>query len=253
LPTKVANGLGLQSPIVLITKISSLIHMIDPFSLLVAEMNAVAFWKAPFRAISSASQLVEYTVIDVTPTGKTRGKWLLADVEIARSSDFGANDTTFHTTTHLGSLLHPGDLALGYDVHSSNFNEDDLVSLKGRSLPDVVLVKKVFPNRKSKHKKRIWQLKRLEVEEEGGRKGTEAKVENEYEEFLRDLEEDPELRSGVIMYKAPGKAVPQPTSAADSESMADIEEEDSDFADVTLDELVEDVATLALDEDMDST
>lgn len=120
--------------------------------------NAVAFWKAPFRAISSASQLVEYTVIDVTPTGKTRGKWLLAEVEVARSCDFGSNDTTFRTHTHLGSLLHPGDLALGYDVHTSNFNEDDLVSLKGRSLPDVVLVKKVFPNRKSKNKKRVSKL-----------------------------------------------------------------------------------------------
>ena len=124
--------------------------------------NAVAFWKTPFRSISSASQLIEYTVIDVTPTGKTRGRWLLAEVEVARSSDFGTNDTTFHTHTHLGSLLHPGDLALGYDVHTSNFNDDDLaaLSLKGRSLalPDVVLVKKIFPNRKSKHKKRVSLL-----------------------------------------------------------------------------------------------
>eukprot|EP00026_Physarum_polycephalum_P007496 Phypoly_transcript_07558.p1 GENE.Phypoly_transcript_07558~~Phypoly_transcript_07558.p1 ORF type:complete len:531 (+),score=69.79 Phypoly_transcript_07558:64-1593(+) len=256
LPTKVANGLGLQAPIVLITKISSLIHMIDPFSLLQAEMNAVAFWKAPFRSISSASQMIEYTVIDVTPTGKTRGKWLLAEVEIARSSDFGSNDTTFTTTTHLGNLLHPGDLVLGYDVHSSNFNEDDLVSLKGRNLPDVVLVKKVFPNRKSRNRKRKWQLKRLEVEEEGGRKGTETKAEAEYEEFMRDLEEDPEMRSGVIMYKAPGKT-PQAadataSNAADNASMADADEDDPDFPDVTLDELVEDVATLALDEDMEN-
>jgi nonsense-mediated mRNA decay protein 3 len=84
----------------------------------------------------------------------------LAEVEVARSSDFGVNDTTFHMCTHLGNLLHPGDLALGYDVQSSNFNEDDLVSLKGRSLPDVVLVKKVFPNRKSKHKKRVSKKKK---------------------------------------------------------------------------------------------
>jgi len=136
-------------------------------------------------------------------------------------------------------------------VQSSNFNEDDLVSLKGKSLPDVVLVKKVFPNRKSKHKKRIWQLKRLELEEEGGRKGTEAKAENEYEEFLRDLEEDPELRSGVVLYKAPRKEAAQPTST-DSESMADADEGDPDFHDVTLDELVDDVATMALDEDVDN-
>lgn len=243
LPIKVANGLGFHSPIVLITKISSLIHMIDPFSLLVAEMNNTAFWKSPFRAISSASQLIEYTVIDVTPTGKTRGKWLLAEVEIARSCDFGANDNTFRTMTHLGNFLHPGDLAMGYDVHTSNFNEDDLGPLKGRSLPDVVLVKKVFPNRKSKNKKRIWRLKRLELEEEGGRKEKEGKAETEYEEFMRDLEEDPDLRSAVNLYKAPGK--PEKTTATDTESMVD--EEDPDFPDVTLDELVEDVDKLAID------
>jgi len=138
-------------------------------------------------------------------------------------------------------------------VHSSNFNEDDLVSLKGRNLPDVVLVKKVFPNRKSKSKKRIWKLKRLELEEEGGRKGTEAKAEQEYEEFLRDLEEDPELRSGVVLYKAPEmkRKEAQPAST-DNESITDVDEDDPDFADVTLDELVDDVATMALNEDMDS-
>jgi len=43
LPTKVANGLGFHSPIVLVTKISSLVHMIDPFSLLTAEMYVAGF------------------------------------------------------------------------------------------------------------------------------------------------------------------------------------------------------------------
>lgn len=100
--------------------------------------------------------MVEYTVIDINLIpGKTRGKWALAEVEVARSSDFGCNDTTFRTYSHLGNLLHPGDLALGYDLHTSNFNEDDIISLKGKSLPDVILVKKVFPNRKSKNRKRV--------------------------------------------------------------------------------------------------
>ena len=35
---QVANGLGFQSPLILITKISSLVHMIDPFSMHIAEM-----------------------------------------------------------------------------------------------------------------------------------------------------------------------------------------------------------------------
>lgn len=84
------------------------------------------------------------------------------------------------------------------------------------------------------------------MDEEGGKKGTEAKSEKEYEEFLRDLEEDPELRSGVVMYKAPAKDSKQAQPTTDTESMLD--EDDPDFADVTLDELVDDVATMALDE-----
>jgi nonsense-mediated mRNA decay protein 3 len=242
LPARVANGLGFHSPIVLITKISSLVHMVDPFSLLVAEMNAVAFWKAPFRAISSASQLIEYTVIDVIPSGKTRGRWMLAEVELARSSDFGSNNNTFRTFSHLGSLLHPGDLALGYDLNTSNVNEDDLVALKGKSLPDVVLVKKVFPNRKSRSKKRKFVIKRLEKEEEGGRKGTEQKEQKEFDEFINDLEEDAEYRSNVLLYK-------NPLAQPDTESMADAEEDDPDFPDVTLDELIDDVAEMAIQEE----
>jgi len=248
LPTRVANGLGFQSPLVIISKVSSLIHVLDPFSLLTAEMNATAFWKSPFRAISSASQLVEYVVLDATPLGKARGKWELAEVEVARSSDFGSNDTIFHTTTHLGKMLQPGDLVLGYDVQTSNFNQDDLTPLKGKNLPDVILMKKVHPNRKKyRSKKRIWQLKRLETEEGDGRK-PESKTEKEYEEFLRDLEEDPDLRAGVTLYKTNNEENNK-TNSIENESMEDIEELDPNFPDVTIDELVDDVASMALEED----
>jgi hypothetical protein len=37
-----------------------------------------------------------------------------------RSADFGKNDKTYFTRTHLGNLLQPGDIALGYDVTSAN-------------------------------------------------------------------------------------------------------------------------------------
>jgi nonsense-mediated mRNA decay protein 3 len=87
----------------------------------------------------------------------------------------------------------------------------------------------------------------LETEESGGQKGTETKAEKEYEEFMRDLEEDPELRSGVLMYKAPGKDTTN--NNVDNESMTDVDEKDPDFADVTVDELVDDVASMAIDEE----
>jgi len=40
-------------------------------------------------------------------------QYVLADVEVARVSDFGKNDTTFHGRTHLGHVLQAGDSAFG--------------------------------------------------------------------------------------------------------------------------------------------
>jgi nonsense-mediated mRNA decay protein 3 len=40
----------------------------------------------------------------------------LADVQVARESDFGSNDETFNCVTHLGNLIRPGDIVLGYDL-----------------------------------------------------------------------------------------------------------------------------------------
>ena len=37
----------------------------------------------------------------------------LAEVEVAKASDFGVNDTTYRCLTHLGAVLQPGDSVLG--------------------------------------------------------------------------------------------------------------------------------------------
>lgn len=50
---------------------------------------------------------------------------MLADVEVARVSDFGSNDTTFLTRTHLGGFLNPGDSCMGYDLTHLNANNDN--------------------------------------------------------------------------------------------------------------------------------
>ena len=63
--------------------------------------------------------------------------------QVARMSDFGANDRTLLARTHLGAVLHPGDTALGYDLASSNISDPDLEPAlhKGMALPDVILVR----------------------------------------------------------------------------------------------------------------
>ncbi len=46
-----------------------------------------------------------------------------AHVTLARTSDFGNNDTQFETMTHLGNLLSPGDTVMGYDLTNANWND----------------------------------------------------------------------------------------------------------------------------------
>lgn len=247
LPHKLAHSLGLPSPIALVSKVSSLIHLLDPRTLTTTELNVDKYWQAPFRALISQQQLIQYTVLDITPLGPTKGKWALAEVQLARNCDLGANDIQFTSQTHLGMVLHPGDVVLGYDLANGNFNDADLVGMKGKHLPDVVLVKKYFAkNRKSSHR-RNWKLKRLEIEEpEGGlRKQEIAKQERHYEEFLRDLEEDPDLRSNVMLYKSGDAPAPEDTMEDEGEE----EDDEPDFPEVRVEELLDEIENMTIGEE----
>ena len=68
-------------------------------------------------------QLIEFVVLDIEPLNVQNGRHQLADIEIARSSDFGRNDITFNVKTHLGNVLHPGDIVLGYDLTTANVSD----------------------------------------------------------------------------------------------------------------------------------
>ena len=126
----------------------------------------------------------------------------------------------FHTRTHLGAILQPGDSALGYYLSNANFNSPLFSDIPTERIPDVVLVKKAYPNARKKSRSRTWKLRSIarEADEEGvatssargmiGRAGgrDQKKVEEDYELFLRELEEDPEMRAAVNLYKAGDRA-----------------------------------------------
>ena len=257
------------------------------------------YWRTPFDSLASVSELVEFTVLDIDPDNtRTKGKFLMADAQVALAGAFhsskgtnaeddsmmdfessGLTNQIYHTRTHLGSILQPGDTALGYFLTNANYNSDHFASLPSGRIPDIILVKKTYPNRRKKNKARNWKLRSIakDAGEDGetssargaiGRMGgrDRKKVEEDYELFLRDLEEDPELRSGINLYKATDakmappdieknsrrkvqyamevdEAVPvvEPVPGANEE-----EEEEPDFPEVNLDELLEGFDELTL-------
>lgn len=133
-------------------------------------------------------------------------------VELARVEDFGRNDKTFFVKTHLGEVLNYNDHVLGYDLEKINLTEIEDFSTNNtrqRALPDVVVVRKTFPRVRKRQKQRIWKLKHFDnveedEEETGGKKrrGNDAEKKNrDYETFLKDLDEDPEMRGQISLFK----------------------------------------------------
>jgi nonsense-mediated mRNA decay protein 3 len=150
---------------------------------------------------------------------------------IAREKDFGMNDIQFTCVTHLGPVLHAGDLVLGYDLTNTNFNIDEAGEKSfqkiAKNIPDVVLVRKV--RKKSilfisflivilvffcfqcyeRKGDRKWTLKNLKTTaknfEDEEENEVDAKKQDEYdadrEDFMQQLESDREMRSHMNLYK----------------------------------------------------
>lgn len=246
LPKKLANSMGNISRLVLCSKISNMIQFIDTNTLQIADLAASMYWRAPYPALLDATQLVEFIVLDVEPTGDVRGKHVLADIEVGRASDLGVNDNTYYVRTHLGGILHPGDSCMGYFLANTNFNSDLWDTLDTRNTPEVIIVKKHYARKSRKSKNRKWKLKRMAKEhndivandDSRQAKQEQERAERDYELFLQELEEDEELRQTINLYKA-GEEPP-----------ASIEEEDEDeeAPEIGIDELLDELDDMTLED-----
>ncbi|KAL0452365.1 UNVERIFIED_CONTAM: 60S ribosomal export protein NMD3 [Sesamum latifolium] len=219
LPPKLAVSLGNFGPLVICNKVTNSIALLDPFTLGQSFLDAEQYWRSSFKALLSSRQLVEYIVLDVEPVSSEVNvgglKYVLADAQVARVSDFGKNDTIFNVRTHLGHILNPGDYALGYDLEAPE----------------------------EAGKPRSWKLRSLNMEIDNTARGkdNEEKMNSEYEQFLRDLEENPDLRFNLSLYR---NKEYQPSEMA---SMTDGE----DVPSVPLDELLADLDLSDEEEDDD--
>lgn len=263
LPNSLCRSLGGVSPLLVCLRVATSLHFVDPNTLQQVEMQASSYWKSPFEPLCTHRNLVEFIVLDVedscvydskmddqettqTMTTTFKRKTLaLANMIVARVDDFGRSSQTFSVRTHLGHLLKPGDVALGYDLTTANFNSTDLEALlaEGRhELPDVVLVRKSYAHRP---KRRPWHLKELpkqmDLDNETPTKEANKAQEKEavdYERFLQELEENPELRSQVNIYASFAE---KPTPEDDGDD-ANMHTDNDDAPRVSLEELLQDMS-----------
>lgn len=252
LPLKLAKQIGQISPIVICHKIGTSVYLLDPNTLQTADIPPNIYWRAPFASLANVRQLTEFIIMDIEPLGPQKGRFVLAEATVRRASDLGINDIEYTTRTHLGALLAPGDSAMGYHLVGTNFNSPEFEAIEGSdklgaTIPDVVLIKKAYPRRK-KNKGRNWKLKRMarEQEQEETRERRQKggdQEEMDYEMFLRDVEEDKELREQMELYKAQQMEQKKAKRETAGEGM-DVDDDDDDDVEAT-----DDAATAAIGEE----
>jgi len=170
--SKAAKG-NLSGRLCLVVKMSSVVHLVDASPKRAPTMEGShdelapeTYYKAggekAYKLLMSSRRMTKFVVLDVERCGEEQygdqslyegpqsgvDKFALADVEVARESDFGQNDETFRCVTHLGNLLQPGDVVLGYDLAASVISGGDDWDIEhgfnhSFVMPDILLVKKL--------------------------------------------------------------------------------------------------------------
>ena len=115
-------------------------------------------------------------------------------VNSGNSNSDDSNIKLYSFRTHLGENLRPGDIAYGYDISAINNN---VLECDTSNFPEIVLVKKKHVRGNNK---RLWKLKRMEIEKEKKGKEKPEVDDKQYEDFLQELEEDKEKLNNVNVY-----------------------------------------------------
>ncbi|XP_021768987.1 60S ribosomal export protein NMD3-like [Chenopodium quinoa] len=173
-------------PLVICISSYKFIRVIDHLTLTRCQIRGNDYWKEPFEPLKTSSELVEYKVLDVEIV-LSEQLYSLANVKVARASDIGKNGTESLVKTHLGNVLKRGDYVLGYELCSTNYSADVEMENSVDTLPNVVLIKK---------KSAAAEL---------NIKVTRQKASPEYQQFLGDLENNPEAMFNLSLNEREGE------------------------------------------------
>lgn len=208
LPKALSKLLGGIGPMVLVYKISQFVHIVDIKTMQTFEIDKKAYWQHQFKAVLGRDRMTEYIVLNIenvdndfnSSRAALRQRFRQVQVEVARTADFGKNDTTFIVNTHLGEILNFNDTVLGYDMEQANISEIDGYKEIDLNLPDVILVKKTFPKLRKRQRNRFWKLKHFEddMDMQENDEQSDEQIENDE----KDNQEQPNQRKKYISKKA---------------------------------------------------
>ncbi|EME78568.1 uncharacterized protein MYCFIDRAFT_157335 [Pseudocercospora fijiensis CIRAD86] len=250
LPISIARQIGNISPLTLCYRVGTAVNFLDPNTLQTADLSTPIYWRAPFAPLADVKDLVEFIVMDIEPVGPVKGRYLLAEATVVRASD--TSNTEYLCRTHLGSILHPGDSVMGYLMTGTQFNNENYEAIEeskqySGTIPDVILVKKKFAQRKkNKKNNRNWKLRRMAREESDmkARKQDLERDEIDYEQFLQDVEADPELRQGLNLYRKHQKKEVDAMSEMETD-----DGEDDEGLTIPMDQLIDEMEDMGMDDE----
>ncbi len=210
LPKKMYQSMGSFGPICVCERIQNdKIMLLDVYQLQLGEIDANTYFQIHtdssssstishssgtpnylFLPLHTSTQLIEYTVIgEMEDILLKKKEYCLGMVQVCKTSELGHSDSIKTVKCHFAHYLQSGDTVLGYDLANSNVSDENLEQYKQLQIEDVILVKKVETMEKEN---RIFQLKNWKMQ-----------FDEDYEEFLNELENDPQLRQSILLFKNP--------------------------------------------------
>jgi nonsense-mediated mRNA decay protein 3 len=204
LPAHLANKMGQMERLVLVSRVTDQIHVVDPRTGATGCFSGCDYWRDPVRPLVSAarSRLTECLILSKTaviderrnPARRTnRRPQRVAQVTFCRSNHVGTNRDV-EETSHIGYLLKEGDICVGYDLRDTQFSENDIGS--NVVLPDAILVRKLYSG-----KQRMWKLQRLEHGVVAHHDVDMKDDNNDDEDFMQEIEADKEMRNTIALFK----------------------------------------------------
>ncbi len=172
--------MGAATCLLLCLKVNQMVKFLCPVSLNIYEITSKKYfeYENDLKLISFHDYKTEFQILDTEADQYKRDhntsfqtmSHKAIKVDVCRTTDY----QQFQIRSHLGDFLKAGDLFVGFDV--SNMTMEELDDIKNK--PEAILIRK-----KKEGKKRIYTLKRMDIEKLEKKK-PKALEEPMFEEFL---------------------------------------------------------------------